>query len=97
MEVERVANCRSVDTLAEWLRRQPAKLVGSALESSNLSGVAILECGGDRGAHSQAYLTVAQLVERRTVSVHADILRSVVRVCPVRLSGWLAEWSKALV
>ena len=90
------------DTLAEWLRRQPAKLVGSALESSNLSGVAILGLwgvcvGGDRGAHSQAYLTVAQLVERRTVSVHADILRSVVRVCPVRLSGWLAEWSKALV
>ena len=31
----------SVDTLAEWLRRQPAKLVGSAREGSNPSGVVI--------------------------------------------------------
>ena len=29
----------SVDTLAEWLRRRPAKPVGSAREGSNPSGV----------------------------------------------------------
>ena len=37
------------DTLAEWLRRQPAKLVGSPRESSNLSGVVYFAAERFRG------------------------------------------------
>lgn len=32
------------DTLAEWLRRQPAKLLGSARAGSNPAGVVIMIC-----------------------------------------------------
>ena len=49
---------RSCGTLAEWLRRRPAKALGYARESSNLSGVVLSEyflsrgirrgCGSDR-------------------------------------------------
>ena len=54
--------------------------------------------GIDPKGCSHPNLTVAQLVERGTVMVNnADIPRSVVRVCPVRFRGWVAERSKALV
>ena len=36
--------CFCRDTLAEWLRRQPAKLLHSVCEGSNPSGVDILFC-----------------------------------------------------
>ena len=44
------------DTLAEWLRRQPAKLVGSARASSNLVGVDFIFAASQLGRSSQAHI-----------------------------------------
>ncbi len=37
--LKNIIYCTQVDALAEWLRRQPAKLLGSARAGSNPAGV----------------------------------------------------------